>query len=111
MSPRLNRELILERPVRVADGSGGFESSWDALGILWAEVTPGNAGLRDRADLGAHRQILKIIVRGAPPGASNRPQPGQRFRDGERIYLIDAVQEDDASGRFLRCRAREEVMA
>ncbi|MBR9764659.1 MAG: head-tail adaptor protein [Rhodobacteraceae bacterium] len=111
MSPRLNRELILERPMRVADGAGGFESSWHALGILWAEVSPGRAGLHDRAGLSAHRQTLKIIVRGAPPGASNRPQPGQRFRDGERIYLIESVQEDDASGRFLRCRAREEVMA
>lgn len=111
MIPRLNRELILERPVRVADGAGGFESSWDALGILWAEVTPGRDGVHQRADLASHRNRLKIIVRGAPPGASNRPQPGQRFRDGERIYLIDAVQEADASGRFLRCRAREEILA
>ncbi|MGI3164446.1 head-tail adaptor protein [Pseudooceanicola sp. 200-1SW] len=111
MSPRLTRPLVLEHEVRLADGSGGYTGSWEALGTLWAEVLPGRGALRDRAGLASHVQPLRITVRGAEPGAESRPAPGQRFRDGARVYLIDAVQESDATGRYLLCRAREEVLA
>ncbi|MBY5971061.1 phage head closure protein [Ferrimonas balearica] len=111
MSPRLTRPLVLEHEVRQPDGSGGYTGSWEALGTLWAEVRPGSGAARDRAGLASHQQRLKITVRGAAQGAESRPQPGQRFRDDARIYLIDAVQESDASGRYLLCRAREEVLA
>jgi head-tail adaptor len=32
-----------------------------------------------------------------------------RFRDGGRLYRIEAVQESDATGRWLTCFAVEEV--
>jgi hypothetical protein len=32
-----------------------------------------------------------------------------RFRDGARLYRIEAVQESDPMGRFLTCFAVEEV--
>lgn len=111
MIPRLTRELVLERRVRTADGAGGFTSAWEALGTLWAEVLPSRGAVTDRAGQASHEQQWKITVRGAPHGASNRPQQGQRFHEGDRIFLIVSVQEADATGRFLLCRAREEVMA
>ncbi|MEM9754998.1 MAG: head-tail adaptor protein, partial [Pseudomonadota bacterium] len=39
-SPRLDRLLTLEDPMRVADGAGGFTESWISLGRLWARITP-----------------------------------------------------------------------
>ncbi|MFO7919993.1 MAG: head-tail adaptor protein, partial [Nioella sp.] len=37
-----------------------------------------------------------------------RPTPSQRFRDGARLFHIDAVTENDPGGRFLICYATEE---
>ena len=37
--PMLNRQLLLEDPVRIPDGAGGFAITWQPLGTLWAEVS------------------------------------------------------------------------
>ncbi|MBZ8118512.1 head-tail adaptor protein [Roseovarius sp. LXJ103] len=105
----LNRNLILEAPERVADGAGGFTESWAELGRLWADVSARTgrevAGGTARMSNTAYR----ITVRSAPHGAPSRPQPGQRFRDGARVFRIEAVTEHDAGARFLTCFAEEEV--
>lgn len=108
---RLSRALVLEAPVRVPDGAGGFSESWEALGTLWADVRPGSG--RDRAAEFATLSTVKfrIVVRAAPQGAPSRPEAGQRFRDGGRVFPIAAVSEWDALGRFLLCTASEEVAA
>ena len=36
--PRLNRRLTLESPGRVPDGAGGYEQTWTALGVVWAQL-------------------------------------------------------------------------
>lgn len=51
---------------------------------------------------------FRITVRAAPQGAPSRPTPLQRFRDGARLFAIEAVTEADPEGRFLVCFAREE---
>jgi head-tail adaptor len=53
----------------------------------------------------------RIVVRAAPPGAPSRPQAGQRFREGGRLFAIRAVAEAGGAGRFLVCFAEEEVSA
>lgn len=108
-APQLNRPLVLEAMSRVADGAGGFAESWGALGTLWAEVKPG-AG-RDAAGEEVVMGVVgyRITLRGAPQGSPARPVPGQRFRDGGRLFAILAVTETDAAGRYLTCFAREEV--
>ncbi|MDZ4093313.1 MAG: head-tail adaptor protein [Paracoccaceae bacterium] len=105
----LNRALVLEGIERVNDGAGGFTEAWVGLGTLWAEVIPG-AG-RDVAaeEVRLASVPFRITVRGAPQGAPSRPAPGQRFRDGARLFGIIAVTERDPGGRFLLCFAREEV--
>ena len=40
-----------------------------------------------------------------------RPVPGQRLRDGARIFAIRAVAERDGDGRYLTCFTQEEVVA
>ena len=107
----LNRPLLLEGVVRVADGSGGFTEAWATLGTLWAEIVPGSG--RDVAGEEAFFATVpyRITVRGARQGAPSRPKPDQRFRDGARVFVILAVTERDAGGHYLMCFAREEVPA
>ena len=109
--PVLNRRLVLESVTRNSDGAGGFVESWDVLGELWAEVKPRSGGERDREDVGVSRLDVRVTVRSAPVGSTRRPDAGQRFRDGSRIFRIMAVTEPDVAGRYLTCLAREEVAA
>lgn len=108
-APHLNRALVLEAPTRTPDGSGGFTTDWAAVGLLWAEITPG-AG-RDPAgeEVVLTSVPYRITVRAALPGAANRPKPEQRFREGTRVFAILAVAERDPAGRYLTCFCREEA--
>ena len=109
--PRLNRLLVLEEAVRTADGLGGARLSWQALGSLWAEITPGT-GVEKAGEFVRLASVpFRIVVRGAPQGSVQRPRPEQRFRDGERIFRILAVAEYDPRQQYLTCFAREEVVA
>lgn len=109
MRPHLKRRLILEAPERVSDGAGGYSVQWVALGTLWSEVKARTG--REIAQAGAPISAMryKITVRGAPIGALERPKPEQRFREGERLFVIEAVAEDDAYGRYLSCFVTEET--
>ena len=108
---RLNRPLALEQRQRDADGAGGFAESWVVIGTLYGAVKASTG--RERAGGAAPLSVAgyRIIVRSAPVGASERPQPDQRFRDGTRVYRILAVSEYDPDGRYLTCFATEEVVA
>ena len=108
-APHLNRALVLEGVVRTPDGAGGFTEAWGGLGTLWAEVLPGSGS----DTLGEERMLsavpYRITVRGTSTGSVSRPKAGQRFREGTRLFLIQAVTERDPVGRYLTCFAREEV--
>jgi len=108
---RLNRRLTLEAPQRLPDGAGGFAEAWVALGEVWAEVSARTG--REKAGEAAPISTVgyKIVVRGAPHGSDQRPQPNQRFREAERLFRILAVAERDPEGRYLTCFADEEVAA
>lgn len=107
--PDLTRRLVLEAPERVPDGAGGFTETWVARGRVWAEVVPRGAGRE--VDAASSRLNLRITVRAAPQGAPSRPTAAMRFRDGARLYRVEAVTEADASGRTLVCFATEETGA
>lgn len=105
----LNRKLVLEAPERLPDGAGGFAEGWTALGEVWAEVTARTGREKQGEAVPVSTVGYRIVVRGAPQGASNRPQPDQRFREGTRLFRILAVAEYDPVGRYLTCFADEEV--
>ncbi|MEJ6388095.1 head-tail adaptor protein [Gymnodinialimonas ulvae] len=105
--PQINRKLILEAPGRVDDGAGGFSETWAPLGIIWGEVLARGSGREAEAS----ELKLKVTVRAAPQGAPSRPRADMRFRDGERIYHIEAVTEAEAAGHYLVCFVKEEVGA
>ena len=108
-APHLNRALVLEAPVRNGDGAGGYIRDWQVKGVLWAEVKAGTG--REIAAFAASvsRVPYRITVRAAPHGAPSRPVAGQRFREGDRVFQINAVAESDAQARYLVCHAEEET--
>lgn len=107
-APNLNRRLVLEAQARLDDGSGGYVVAWQALGTLWAEVAARTGRETALADAPVSAMSYRILVRGAPVGAPDRPRPEQRFREGSRIFNIVAVAEEDPAGRYLTCFATEE---
>ncbi len=108
-SPQLNRSLVLEAPLKVADGAGGYTRNWEPLGVLWAEVKAGSG--RERAETAAtvSRVPYRITVRAAPHGAPSRPVAGQRLREGSRIFQIFAVSDWGVNAAYLTCHAEEEL--
>lgn len=109
MSRTLNRRLVLEAPSRVSDGAGGYDETWTALGTLWAQVKPRTGRLASGETGAVSVGAFRITVRGAPMGYSSRPEPGQRFRAGTRLFRIEAVTEEEPSGLYLICQCQEEV--
>ncbi|MFD1912137.1 head-tail adaptor protein [Halodurantibacterium flavum] len=109
IAPVLRQALVLEEVSASPDGAGGYREEWVTLGTLYAEVIAGT-GRERTADLVTLSMVpWRITVRGAPVGASERPRPGQRFRQGPRRFRILSVAERDAAGRYLLCLAHEEV--
>ena len=107
--PRLNRQLTLEAPLRVADGSGGWIESWQPLGKVWAQITARSGREISPERVPVSRVNYNILVRAAPHGAPDRPAPEQRFSEGKRHFHIRAVIENDADARYLTCIATEET--
>jgi head-tail adaptor len=111
MGYRLNRQLVLETPVRVPDGAGGFIETWTALGTVWASISTRTGREAAGMAMPLSRVAYRIVLRAAPMGSQARPAPNQRLRDGVRLFGILAVAEDDADGRYLVCTAQEETVA
>ncbi len=106
--PKMRRWLVLEAAADVPDGSGGYVRTWALQGRHWAEVTPGTGRDTDGEEVVQATVPLRITVRGSAVGSASRPVPGQRFRDGSRVFAILTVTERDPDGRYLVCAAREE---
>ncbi|KAA9009034.1 head-tail adaptor protein [Histidinibacterium aquaticum] len=109
--PLLTRRLVLEAPADTPDGAGGHAEGWTALGTLWAEVEVRSGGDRRGPAVPQSRLALRITLRAVAEGSLSRPQPGQRFREGARVYRLRAVGIADPFGRYLTCYAEEEVVA
>ncbi|WP_317055021.1 head-tail adaptor protein [Roseovarius rhodophyticola] len=107
--PRLNRHLMLEHRERTPDGAGGFDDTWVSLGAVWADVQARTGRDASGEAVSLSTTVYRIIVRAAPYGAPSRPTPGQRFREGVRVFRIQAVAEADAQARYLTCFCEEEV--
>ncbi len=106
----LNRRLELEESQRSSDGAGGFSRIWVRLGSLWASVDARTAVGVGAVGGDLSKLRYRILVRSVAQGSPARPKPGQRFVEGARIFLIDAVSEADRMGLYLECWAHEEVL-
>ncbi len=106
-APRLSQRLTLEAAVRTADGGGGWQVAWTALGTHWAEVRPLGADERLSGGREVARVTHRVTVRSAPVGSARRPEPEQRFRQGSRVFAIRGVAEADHRGAYLTCWVEE----
>jgi head-tail adaptor len=105
----LTRFMTLETLSNTPDGAGGFQDVWTEVGKLWADISVRTAGLRETNLNDISQAKSKAIVRSAAVGSSARPKAGQRFVEGGRVFLIDAVTEYDRAGLYLICWLHEEV--
>ena len=100
---RLRLRLILEKPVRTADGAGGATLAWSASGIVAAELIPVRPEERGTGQGVADLILHKVVIR-----HRTDVEPGDRFRLGQRGFLILAVTDPQEDGRYLVCLAEEE---
>ncbi|MFT6774425.1 MAG: head-tail adaptor [Paracoccaceae bacterium] len=109
-APVLDRRLELEELTRAGDGAGGWAKRWTALGPIWAAVRARSGREIEEGARGRSRVSHRILVRAAPVGSPARPRADQRFREEARVFVIRAVTEADARGRYLLCWADEEAL-
>lgn len=107
----LNRKVVLEARVRSADGAGGAQGGWTALGEHWAHIEARTGRIESGEEYPRSRVPYRITIRSVPPGAEGRPEAGQRFREGTRAYAIRAVADAASDTRFLTVFADEEGVA
>jgi len=98
----LRQRLELEAPDETPDGGGGSERSWVAIATLWASVVPETPG----PDVFAERPV-GIVHHQVTLRADARVAPRRRFRDGDRLLVIEGTQDPDGRGRWIVCRCRE----
>ena len=107
ITPNLNRRFELQERDLTPDGAGGFDVAWSTLGTVWASVDTRRGSERVVGERAVSSVSYVFTVRGVPDGAPSRPKPDQRFVDGDRVYSILAVAEDDPHGHFLTCWTEE----
>jgi len=105
---RLSRALVLEDRGGFPDGAGSLREEWNELGTVWAEMTPRTGRVTSGEEVALSRVKWRITVRAAPFGAPSRPEAGQRFREGERVFDIVSVVEGGPSAKWLVCEAEED---
>ena len=69
----LNRRLVLETAVQIADGAGGFAESWVELGTLWADIRARSGREASGEAVALSTTGFRVVVRAAPHGAESRP--------------------------------------
>lgn len=109
-APVLDRKLELEEVQLSPDAAGGWTRTWVSLGAIWAAVSVRSGREIEEGARGRSRVSHRVLVRAAPEGSIARPRADQRFRDGDRVFLIRAVSDADARGRYLIAWADEEAM-
>lgn len=101
MSRPLTRRLVQLRPSEAPDGAGGVTRGWTEGAAHWGHVALRSGGLRRSEWGGRERVRVRITIHALPEGDPSRPRPGERLREGMRLWAVDAVHPEDLRGRFL----------
>jgi SPP1 family predicted phage head-tail adaptor len=98
----MRHRIILQQPVRVADGGGGATESWDTVAELWAAVQAIDGEERLAADAlaGELTHVVWLRYRGGLV-------PSMRFLYDGRSLEIRAVVQIDGRRRRLKCLCLE----
>jgi len=100
----LNRQVAVWRVVRVDDGMGGWEETWDQVGTVRARFSQPSATERVLADQSQARLTHIVYLL-----ADADVRRGDEIRDGSRVFEVLATFEPSEPGTYLRadCRARQ----
>ncbi len=66
LSSRLKKRIIIEEPIRTADGAGGFTITWNRVGDAWVEIVPKNqVSNRESFDYGKlnNNSLYSVVLR------------------------------------------------
>lgn len=101
----LRHRVLLEAPVRSADGGGGATVAWMPVAEVWAGIGPGTGSESVLAESLGGRVSHEIVLRHRAG-----VEPAMRFRLGARRFEIVAVLDVDERRRMLRCLCREDLL-
>lgn len=104
------RRMGLEAPLDSPDGSGGFDRTWQENGLHWVYLRPLAARAGTHGGIASAEMRFRAKVRASADGAASRPVAGQRFRDGQAVYLIGAVVASGDDPFWLQCDLTREVL-
>ncbi len=108
---QMTRRLVLEERQGGSDGAGGQVGGWTALGEHWGSIVSRSGRYQRGEGYPRSRVPHRITIRSMPPDAPSRPKAGQRFREGDRLFYIRAVQDLGPRLRYLMILVDEEVAA
>ena len=100
----LDQRLMLQTPVRTADGAGGASVSWSLIAEVWGWVRAAGGTERLDADGLKGRVTHEVWLR-----HREGVKPDMRFLLGTRALDILSVIETGGRRRYLRCMCEERV--
>lgn len=100
---QLSSRVVLERPVRTADGAGGATVEWEVVATFWAAIEPIAASENTSFDRLATHVTHRLTLR-------HRAgiEGGMRILHRGRVLRIRAWRDPDETRRFLVLEAAEE---
>ena len=101
----LKQRLVIEEAITVTDEGGGQSVTWQSLALkpaVWAAVTPLTAAKEPTALQNEHQATHRITLR-----RRDDLLPTMRFRHGARLFMIEAILDQDQNRRFLDVLTRE----
>ena len=105
MARVFTRRLVLSTAQEMPDGAGGTVRDWQERGALWAELRMRSGALRSTEFGRTPRLQVRITTHDLPEGHLMRPTTGDRLRDGNRTFEVQAVHSGER--RFLVVLASE----
>lgn len=99
---QFNRQLTVENEIESADGFGGFVSSYQSDGAVWAHIRPVSTRPVIRGDNDVVEISHKIIFRFRAGITTST-----RFVTGTRRFDVQSVRDIDETRRYLECECVE----
>ncbi len=100
----MDKRLELQRLVRTSDGQGGWTEAWETQCYLWAKLEPTKAYERYQAQQLETPVSHNITIRYLA-GVTDK----NRFKLGERIFVIKEVINVSEADTFLNIKAIERL--
>lgn len=102
----MRHRITIQERSKTSDGYGGASHAWSAGSTVWSAIQHKSlAGSVGPGGQIADRSQIDFIIRQEAFAAVRQ---GDRIQYDGRTFLIDAVQNEDERGRFLRIVTTEQ---